>query len=150
MLAFDDSQFSDDPHTYKWQWHAPSSLAVSGSGTLAEPLLLTAKKGSCAIHFVTPQMPTITNEKAPNLAHKGEGGGSSLQRIIATQKGIPGPLRRDRHPAGNAGMQSSGAGAACSLRETNLPGRHRYAWLTVGSTRSPGSPRRCASSRAPP
>ena len=87
LLAFDDIQFSDDEHVYKWQWHTPSNVIVTGAGTLADPLVLAARKGCCAIHFATPSQPKITNEKAPNLARK-PSGSSALQRIVAAQNGI--------------------------------------------------------------
>lgn len=86
MLVFDDIQSSDDEHVYKWQWHAPSNVAITGAGSVNDPLVLAAKRGCCAIHFITPVQPTITSEKAPNLASRNRN--RSLQRIVATQKGI--------------------------------------------------------------
>jgi hypothetical protein len=86
MLAFDDIQFSDDEHVYKWQWHAPTNVTVTGAGSVEDPLVLAAKRGCCAIHFVTPALPTITNEKAPSLGRRDRS--RALQRIVATQKGV--------------------------------------------------------------
>ncbi len=86
LVTLDDNQFSDDPHVYKWQWHAPTGLTQSGKGTLSDPLVLTAQNGSCAIHFVTPQAPMVTTEKAPNLAQKKWS--KDLVRIGVVQKGV--------------------------------------------------------------
>jgi hypothetical protein len=86
MVALDDIQFSDEPHTYRWQWYAPYNMEQSGAGTLTDPLVLAADKGSCAIHFVTPAMPVIATDKVPNLANKQRSKG--LDRISVTQTGI--------------------------------------------------------------
>jgi hypothetical protein len=86
VLAFDDNQFSDEPHTYRWQWYAPYGIEHSGAGTLTDPLVLTATRGSCAIHFVTPEIPVISTDKVPNLANKQRSKG--LDRITVTQQGI--------------------------------------------------------------
>jgi len=86
MVVIDDIQFSDEPHTYRWQWYAPYNMEQSGAGTLTDPLVLAADKGSCAIHFVTPAMPVIATDKVANLANKQRSKG--LDRISVTQTGI--------------------------------------------------------------
>ncbi len=69
MLAFDDNQFSDDSHDYRWQWYAPSDVAISGAGTTSDPIVLAAKKGSCALQFLTPAAPAVTIGKIKLLGH---------------------------------------------------------------------------------
>ncbi len=86
LLVFDDIQFSDDEHIYKWLWHAPLGLTMTGKGTAGDPLVLAAKKGSSAIHFLVPQAPAVSIEKARNLA--GKQPARDLSRIVVSQKGI--------------------------------------------------------------
>jgi len=71
MVALDDIQFSDDPHSYRWQWYAPADVNITGAGTTADPLVLAAKKGSCALCFITPDVPDVTVGRIQNIARSG-------------------------------------------------------------------------------
>jgi hypothetical protein len=80
MVSFDDIQFSDDPHAYRWQWYAPADVNISGAGTTGDPLLLAAKKGSCVLSFIGPDAPVVKVGKIQNVARSGGGrrrGGAS-------------------------------------------------------------------------
>jgi hypothetical protein len=68
MVAIDDIQFSNDPHSYRWQWYAPTDVNITGAGTTADPLILAAKKGSCSLCFVTPDTPAVTVGKIQNVS----------------------------------------------------------------------------------
>ncbi len=68
MVALDDLQFSDDAHDYRWQWYAPSDLTITGTGTTGDPIVLAAKKGSCALCFVGPRAPAVTVGKIQNVS----------------------------------------------------------------------------------
>ena len=59
LLSCDDIQFTDKAVNYDWLWYAPK-LPITGSGTLADPVVIAAKDASCAIHFLTPAQPAIT------------------------------------------------------------------------------------------
>jgi hypothetical protein len=63
MVAFDDIQFSHESHNYRWQWYAPQDVTVTGTGTTADPLVLAARKGSCAISFVGLEAPVVKVER---------------------------------------------------------------------------------------
>jgi len=84
LLAVDDLQYSHDPHRYDWHWHSPD-LPIDGSGTLEDPLLITAEKAVCAIRFVTPRQPAITIEPAESGQRRYR---DKLKRIAATQNDI--------------------------------------------------------------
>lgn len=86
MVAFDDIQFSDDAHDYRWQWHAPSDVTIEGPGTVDEPLMLCGPGGSCALSFVVPTKPAVTTQPvaSQDRRHKNK----PLQRIDVNQKEI--------------------------------------------------------------
>lgn len=95
MIALDDIQFSHDVQTYRWQWYAPSDVQISGAGTIADPLVMAAEKGSCALSFVGPDWPVVT-----------------VQQIQ--------PVGRQRRPASNQPASAPASQAAAS-QEVGVP-----------------------------
>jgi hypothetical protein len=110
MVALDDIQFSHDAQTYRWQWYAPSDVDIAGAGTTADPLVMTAERGSCALSFLGPDSPAVTVQQIQPVGRRGRRAASSqpasvpasqhaaasqrarpersLQRIDAVQEGI--------------------------------------------------------------
>jgi len=84
LLAIDDLQYSDDEHRYDWLWHAPDA-EITGGGTLADPLVISAGAGSCAIHFIEPAEPVVTVKAVESASRRHR---ARLQRIAAAQRGI--------------------------------------------------------------
>lgn len=107
MVVFDDIQFSDNPHNYRWQWYTPADVSITGAGTTSDPILLAAKKGSCALSFITPETPAVTVGKIPNITH----GGS--WRSLASQPAAA--------PATQAVATLQAAGGAQSAAGTQPP-----------------------------
>ena len=87
LFVFDDLQQVAQPSKYDWLWHAPR-LPLSGSGTLADPLIMTSNNASCAIQFIVPEKPAITNEIAMIETEGGKLKESELMRLRVVQNGV--------------------------------------------------------------
>ena len=83
LLAFDDIHYRNDAHRYDWHWHAPE-LPIRGAGTVADPLVISAKGGRCAIRFLRPAKPEVAVKPIEVGRRRRRG---SLQRIAVTQRG---------------------------------------------------------------
>lgn len=77
LLIVDDNQQLGQPVKYEWLWHAPN-LPLHGVGAIDDPLVLTAKGGSCALQFVQPAQPALTKQPV----------GSGLVRLRVEQTGV--------------------------------------------------------------
>ncbi len=84
MVAIDDNEYRETPHDYRWQWYTPESMKITGTGTTADPIVLTAEKGSCALAFITPQTPAVTISKIKNV-ERSRNHPRFLQRIDVSQ-----------------------------------------------------------------
>ena len=112
LFVFDDLQQTAKPSKYEWLWHAPR-LPTSGTGTPADPLIISAAHSSCAIQFVVPEKPVFTNEIAMREEDDGALKPSSLMRLRVAQTAV-----RVRY-------------AALATLQTNLAQRPRVTTLPV-------------------
>ncbi len=85
VLIVDDLHYRSDQHDYDWLWHAPD-LPISGAGTLADPLVISASGGRCALRFIHPAKPALTVKPAEQLTRNRSG--KQLQRIAVKQRGV--------------------------------------------------------------
>ncbi len=123
MVALDDLQFSDDPHDYRWQWYAPADVSISGAGSTADPLILAAQKGSCALSFITPGTPAVTIGKIQNVARSGSRRRGSTQPA-ASQTSATSSRPDDTAARPARAARSRPAGAAASRAAGSRPGRY--------------------------
>jgi len=77
LLIVDDNQQLGLPVKYEWLWHAPN-LPMHGAGAPADPLVMTAKGGTCAVQFIQPAQPALTKQPV----------NSSLVRLRVEQTGV--------------------------------------------------------------
>jgi hypothetical protein len=63
LLILDDIQYRDRRQRYDWLWYAPH-LPIAGSGTLEDPVTITAENGRCAIRFLAPARPKVAVKPA--------------------------------------------------------------------------------------
>ena len=77
LLIVDDNQQRGVPVKYEWLWHAPD-LPMHGACTLADPLVMAAKSGTCALQFIQPAPPALTKQPL----------NSSLVRLRVEQTGV--------------------------------------------------------------
>ena len=122
MLAFDDIQYREVPHDYRWQWYTPSDVAISGAGTIADPLVLAAKKGSCALSFLEPTAPAVTTGKIQVISHSGRRPAEATQPA-GTASSRPTTASR---PARSAGSQPSRNASLQRIDVTQNQIRARY------------------------
>lgn len=87
MFVFDDLEQVATPSKYEWLWHAPR-LPTFGTGTLGDPLIISAPNASCAIQFVVPEKPAIINEVAMREGDDGKPTESDLMRLRVAQTGM--------------------------------------------------------------
>ncbi len=112
LFVLDDLEQDSTTINYQWLWHAPR-LPVAGTGTLTDPLILSATNASCAIQFALPEQPAITNEIAMHESNSGELKPSGLMRLRVAQTGA-----RVRY-------------AAVATLQTNLAARPRVTAMAV-------------------
>jgi hypothetical protein len=62
-------------------------LPIAGTGTTADPIVLTGENGTCAIQFLVPEMPDVTHALAEST-QKNKRWHKPQRRITATQKGV--------------------------------------------------------------
>ena len=81
LPILDDMHYRNVAHRYDWIWHSPT-LPIAGTGTLAEPLVITAETGRCALQFLQPASPSLTITPAKGTGRRARA--AQLKRITVS------------------------------------------------------------------